>query len=185
MKNFDTGRVQNKLINQLDRKEKQLAFQRDRLFKFKLPEIHSSLAQALLMEKIIETDNAAAVSDLLMKGLRKMMKTNEFDFKYFIAPLRGLVSHANQMSLYLTQYILEVVLNDPNVIDVYGTDEEIYRAVNRVILKINQKFEETEKRILQQLSKNKSITPGSREYDVALDELIRKTLGDAQVSKTY
>ena len=73
MKNFNTGRVQEKLLNRLERQEKQRAFQRDRFFKFKLSEIHSSLTQALLMDKIVETENAASFSDLLLKGLKKML----------------------------------------------------------------------------------------------------------------
>ena len=182
MKNFDTGRVQDKLINRLERKEKQQAFQRDRFFKFKLPEIHSRLSQALLMEKIVETDNSAAVSDLLLKGLKKATKISEFDFKYFIAPIRNLVPRANPISLYMTQYILEVVIDDPSVIDIFGTDLDIYKAVNNVITNINLKFERAEEKIIQQLSRNKSLSPGSREYDIALDELFHKAMGDPQSS---
>ena len=181
MKRFDTGRVQDKLINRLERKERNEAFQRDRFLKFKLPEIHKSLSQDLLMEKIIETDNPAVVSDLILKGLRKTLSTNEFDFKYFIAPIRNLVPRPNPISLYITQYILEVIINDPSVIDVYGTDQEIYKIVNDVMTRINMKFERTENEIVQQLSRNKSLTPGSREYDVALDDLFRKKMGEPQV----
>ena len=180
MKNFNTGRVQDKLLNRIERQEKQRAFQRDRFLKFKLPEIHTTLTQALLMEKIVETDNAAAFSDLLLKGLKKVLKTSEFDFKYFIAPLRNLVSRPNPISLYITQYLLEVVLNDPSVIDVYGTDKDIYNIVNKVVTNINLKFERTEERILQKLSHNKSLIPGSRDYDIALDQLVRETLGEPQ-----
>ena len=180
MKNFDTGRVQNKLINRLERKEKKEAFQRDRFLKFKLPEIHKSLSQDLLMEKIIETDNPAIVSDLILKGLRKILNTNEFDFKYFIAPIRNLVPRPNPFSLYMTQYILEVIIDDPSVIDVYGTDQDIYKIINNVITRINMKFDRSENEILQQLARNKSLTPGSREYEVALEELIRKKMGDPQ-----
>ncbi len=183
MKNFDTGRVHNKLINRLDRKEKQQAFQRDRFFKFKLAEIHSRLSQALLMEKVVETDNVTACSELLMKGLKKILKTNEFDFKYFIAPIRNVVPRPNPISLFITQYILEVVINDPNVIDIYGTDEDIYKTVNNVITSINLKFERTEEKILQQLSNNKSIAPGSRDYDIELDQLFRKVMGDPQIGE--
>lgn len=182
MKNFNTGRVQDKLISKLERQEKQQAFQRDRFFKFKLSEIHNNLSQALLMEKIVETDNSAAFSDTLLKGLKNLLKTNEFDFKYFIAPIRNLVPRSNPISLYITQYILEVVINDPSVIDVYGTDQDIYQVVNRVITNINLKFERAEEKILQQLSHNKSLIPGSRDYDIALDQLFRKTMGDPQVS---
>ena len=180
MKTFDTGRVQEKLLSRLERKEKQEAFQRDRFFKFKLPQIHSNLSQTLLMEKIIETDNPTAVSDLLLKGLRQALRTNEFEFKYFIAPIRSVVPRPNPISLYITQYILEVMIQDPAVIEVYGTDLEIYKAVNDVITRINLKFERAEQAIVQQLSKNKSLTPGSREYDIALDQLFRQKMGEPQ-----
>jgi hypothetical protein len=178
MRTFDTDKEQNKLINRLEKQEKQQAFQRDRFFKYKITEIHSRLSQTLLMEKIIETDNQAAFSEALMKGLKKLLKTNEFDFKYFIAPLRSLVLHPNPFSLYITQFILEEVINDPSVIDVYGTDKEIYQAVNKEISNINLKFERDEKKILEQLSHNKSLTPGSRDYDIALDQLFRKAMGE-------
>ncbi|MBC8457689.1 MAG: DUF507 family protein [Deltaproteobacteria bacterium] len=180
MKRFDTGRVQDKLINRLERKERQEAFQRDRFFKFKLPEIHTRLSQALLMEKIIETDNPAAISKVILQGLKKTMKINEFDFKYFIAPIRNLVPRPNLYSLYITQYIMEVIINDPTVIDIYGTDLDIYKVVNNVMTQINLKFERDEEEILKQLSRNKSIVPGSREYDIALDQLFRKKVGEPQ-----
>jgi hypothetical protein len=180
MKNFDTGRVQDKLINRLERKEKQQAFQRDRFLKFKINEIHQNLTQALLMDEIVETDNVASFSDTLLRGLKKFTNMNEFDMKYFIAPIRDLVPRPNPISLYLTQYILEVIVNDPSVIDVYGTDVDIYQTVNRVVSNINLKFERTEEKILQQIANNKALMPGSRDYDIALDQLIRKTLGDPQ-----
>jgi hypothetical protein len=185
MRNFDTGKEQDKLINRLEKQEKQQAFQRDRFYKYKISEIHSKLTQSLLMEKIVETDNQAAFSEVLLKGLKKLLKTNEFDFKYFIAPIRSLVPHPNPFSLYITQYILEVVLNDPSVIDVYGTDKEIYQVVNKEITNINLKFERDEKKILEQLSHNKSLTPGSRDYDVALDQLFRKAMGEPAEGGTH
>ncbi len=91
--------------------------------------------------------------------MKKLLKTSEFDYKYFIAPIRGLVPRPNPISLYMTQYMLEDVMNDPCVIDVFGTEEEIYKAVNRVISNINLKFERAEEKIMQQLSNNKSLSP--------------------------
>ncbi|MBW1723265.1 MAG: DUF507 family protein [Deltaproteobacteria bacterium] len=180
MRRFDSGRVQDKLLNRLERKEKQEAFQRDRFFKFKLPEIQSRLTQALLMEKIVETSNPGALSELLGQGLKKYLRINEFDYKYFTAPIRNLIPRPNPISLFLTQYILEVVINDPNVVDVYGTDIEIYKTVNNVVTQINLKFERTENEILQHLARNKALTPGSKDYDIALEQLFRKKMGDPQ-----
>ena len=180
MKKFGSGRVQERIIDRLERKEREEAFQRDRFFKFKLTEIHTQLYQSLLMEKIIETDNTAAVSDRLLKGLKKVLRSSEFDFKYFIAPIRQLVPRPNPISLYMTQYILEVLIDDPSVVEVYGTDLEIYKVVNHVITQINMKFERAEKEIIEQLSHNKSLTPGSRDYEIALDQLLRKKMGEPQ-----
>ena len=53
MKTWNSGKVQDKILNRLERQEKQQAFERDRFLKFKLPEIHNKLSQKLLMEKII------------------------------------------------------------------------------------------------------------------------------------
>jgi hypothetical protein len=180
MKRFDSGKELDKVLKGIERKEKQAAFQRDRFFKFKLPEIHKSLSQALLMEKAVETDNPAALSDLVLQGLKKALKVNEFEFKYFVAPLRDLLPNPNPVALYMTQYILEVILNDPSVVEVYGTDAEIYRLVNDVIVKVNTKFERAEEEIVQQLARNKSIPQGSREYDIALDQAFRKRMGEPQ-----
>jgi len=181
MRNFDTGKELDKVLKGIERKEKRAAFQRDRFFKFKLPEIHTKLTQALLMEKVVETEHPAALGDLLLQGLKQALKANEFDFKYFVAPLRNLLPNPNPIALYMTQHILEVVLNDPSVAEVYGTDLEIYRLVNDVIKKINVKFERTEEEILQQLGRNKNLTQGSREYDIALEQAFRKKMGEPKM----
>jgi hypothetical protein len=178
MRRFDSGKEQEKVLRGLERKEKREAFHRDRFFKFKLSEIHNTLSQALLTEKIIETTTPGTVSDLLLKGLKQVLRANEFDFKYFIAPIRNLLPNPNPVSLYITQYILEDVLNDPSVAEVYGTDLDIYKVVNDVITKINLKFERAEEEITQQLSRSKSLSPGSREYDIALDQAFRKKMGE-------
>jgi hypothetical protein len=180
MRRFDSGKEQDKLLNRIERRERRESFQRDRFFKFKLPEIHRSLSQALLAEKVVETDNPSVMSELLLKGLKQVLRLNEFEFKYFIAPVRNILPNPNPVSLYITQYILEVVLKDPSVTEVYGTDVDIYKVVNEVIARINLKFERAEHEITEQLSRNKTLTPGSREYDIALDQLFRKKVGEPQ-----
>ena len=177
MKYRYSGRIQDRLINRLEKKEKRESFRRDRFFKFKLSEIHSKLSQALLINKIIETENSKAIYDLIMQGLNKAYRTSEFDFKYFTAPIRTLVPRPNPYALYLTQHILEVIINDPNVIDVYGTDLEIYTLIDGIISQVNEKFERTEEEVVKQLARNKSLIRGSRDYEIALEQLFFKKVG--------
>ncbi|PKN29900.1 MAG: hypothetical protein CVU64_05860 [Deltaproteobacteria bacterium HGW-Deltaproteobacteria-21] len=180
MRTFDSGRVQDKILDRLERKERQEVFQRDRFFKFKLQQIQKRLHQTVMMERVIETSDPAALSELLLKGLKKFQKTNEFEFKYFVAPLRDLVQRPNPIALYMTQFILEVVINDPCVIEVYGTDQEIYKVVNGIVNQVNADFTRAENEILQQLSNNKSLLPGSREYDIMLEQLVHQRFGEPQ-----
>ncbi len=180
MKYRYSGRIQDRLIDRLERKEKRESFRRDRFFKFKLAEIQNKVSQALLLNKIIETENPQAISDLVMQSLNKAYKSNEFDFKYFIAPIRTLVPRPNPYALYVTQYILEVIINDPHVIDIYGTDLEIYKLIDNIISQINERFERTEEQIVKQLSHNKSLIPGSRDYEIALEQLFYKKIGPSQ-----
>ena len=176
----DTGKVHNKLINRLERQEKQRAFQQGRFFRFKLPEIHNKLRQVLLQEEIIETDNAAAISDSILKGLKKALHSSEFDFEYFVSPIRNLVPRPNPYSLYMTQYVMEVLIDDPNVIEIYGTDEDVYHVINRVISQSHIHFDKVEEEIVAQLAHNRSMLPGSAEYQIARDQLLRERVGDPQ-----
>ncbi len=173
----DSGRVQEQLIKKLERNEKQRSFQQGRFFRFRLMEIHNRLCQALLEEKVVETDNVGAFNDSILRGLKKASNSSEFDFKYFISPIRSLISRPNPYSLYMTQYLMEVVIDEPSIVDIFGTDEDIYHVINRVISQISLQFEKMEKDIAVQLGKNKSLKQGTVEYDIALDELLRKKAG--------
>jgi hypothetical protein len=181
----DSGRVHDKLVNRLERQEKQRAYQQGRFFKFKLDDIHGKLVQALLREEIIETDNVAAFSSALKKGMKKAVNSSEFDFTYFISPIRTLVPRPNPHSLYMTQYLMEVLINDPAVIEIYGTDEDVYHVINKVISRSSIQFDEMERDIEAQLARNQKLVPGSAAYQVAKDELFRKKVGDVKQEASH
>ena len=176
----DSGRVQEQLIKKLERNEKQRSFQQGRFFRFRLMEIHNRLCQTLLQERVVETDNAGAFSESILKGLKKALNSSEFDFKYFISPIRNLIPRPNPYSLYMTQYLMEVLMEEPFIIDIFGTDEDIYHIINRVISQISLQFEKMEKDITTQLEKTKSLRQGTAEWDIAFDELLRKKTGNPE-----
>ena len=155
-------------------------FNRDGFSGFGLWKSTTGYARLYLKKKVVETDNAGAFSDSILRGLKKASNSSEFDFKYFISPIRSLISRPNPYSLYMTQYLMEVVIEEPSIVDIFGTDEDIYHVINRVISQISLQFEKMEKDIAVQLGKNKSIKQGTVEYDIALDELLRKKTGPPQ-----
>ena len=84
----------------------------------------------------------------------------------------------------MTQYLMEVLINDPSVIEIYGADEEVYHVINKVISRSSIQFDEMEREIEAQLARNQKLVPGSPAYQVAKDEMFRKKVGDPK-SETH
>ncbi len=178
MQPLDGDRVQNRIIKQLDRLERQQWFQRERFFRFKMDDISNKLMQVLINNKIIETKNPSSIIKALAEGLKKALKSSDFDFQYFVSPIRDLVPRPDPISLYMTQYVLEILIDHPDVEEIYGTDKDIYETINKVIKQSYFEFEKIEQEIINQLSQKKDLVPGSREYEIVLDQLLRKKFGE-------
>ncbi|MFH7325477.1 hypothetical protein [Desulfurivibrio sp. C05AmB] len=97
------------------------------------PELATKLVQRLLDKHIIETTSPEAIREAFTNLFHKMPEMEEFDIQYKTAPLRGLVNDPNFISLYLTQYIAEDLLEHSKIQDVFGDDLEIYQAVDSIL----------------------------------------------------
>lgn len=102
-------------------------------------ELSLKLVQRLLDKKIIETTSEQALREVFEKLFGKISDLEEFEMQFKIAPVRGLVNNPNPISLYITQYITEDLIENPVVQDVFGDDLEIYNAVDSVLGKIRPK----------------------------------------------
>ena len=126
----------NKTIDAIDRKR-----ERERQFMLKkaremAPELAVALVQRLLDLHIIETNSVAAIQDVMERQLLHLSDLEEFEMQYKIAPIRNLTQDPNVISLFLTQFIIEDLIEHANIQDVFGDDLEIYRAVDSVLSKI-------------------------------------------------
>lgn len=126
----------DKTIRAIDRKrEQERSFMLSMAFK-NAEELATKLVQRLLDKHIIETTADQALRELFADLLRKLSNMDDFDIQYKIAPLRNLTSDANFISLYLTQFIIEDLLEHPKVKDVFGDDLEIYQVVDSILCKL-------------------------------------------------
>lgn len=96
-------------------------------------ELSTKLVQRLLDKNIIETTSDSAIRELFTKLLKKLSDMEEFEMNFKIAPLRTLVNDPNLLSLYLTQYIIEDLINHDKIQDIFGDDLDIYNAVDSVM----------------------------------------------------
>jgi hypothetical protein len=129
----------DKAIHALDRKREQ-----ERMYMLSMAyknaeELAIKLVQRLLDQGIIETNSAQALRELFAELLRKISDMEEFDLQFKIAPIRSIATDPNFISLYVTQYIVEDLLDNPKVLDVFGDDLEIYNVVESVLSIIRPK----------------------------------------------
>lgn len=133
---FHNSSATDKAINALDRKrEQERHVMLSQTFK-NADELANRLVQRLLDEKILETTSDRDIKENISSLLRKLSDMDDFDIQFKIAPQRGLVNDPNFISLYLTQYIIEDLIDHPKVLDIFGDDLSIYMAVDSIMTRI-------------------------------------------------
>ena len=60
------------------------------------------------------------------------------EIDYQNAPFRHIVPNPNIVSLYVTAFVIEILINHKVVVDIYGSDDEIYRCINQQVTKFLQ-----------------------------------------------
>jgi len=119
--------------NSIDRKrEQERRFMLSTAFK-NSEEIAAKLVQRLLDKHIIETTSVDAIREALSGQLKHISDLEEHEFNFKIAPLRQLVPNPNILSLYMTQYIIEDLINHRDIEDIFGEENDIYMAVDSVL----------------------------------------------------
>ncbi len=97
--------------------------------------LSNALASKLVEHKLVETVNKNGLEDLFYKCLDRLGRADDFDIDYKIAPHRNLVPNPHVVSMFLTAFVLEEVINHKDTVDVYGSDEEIYACIDTQIKK--------------------------------------------------
>ncbi len=97
--------------------------------------LSNAVAMKLVENSLVETTNKNTLEEQIKKSLERLANAEDFDIDYQVSPLRNLVPNPNLVSLYLTAYVIETLIDHKCVIDVYGSDEEIYSCINRQVTK--------------------------------------------------
>jgi VIT1/CCC1 family predicted Fe2+/Mn2+ transporter len=101
-----------------------------------LEPLSNAIAMKLIERKLIQTTSKQDIEEQIAGSLQKLTRADDFDIDYQIAPIRRLVPHPNLVSLYLTVFVVEQLINHRSVEDIYGSDEEIYNCINSQVTKL-------------------------------------------------
>jgi hypothetical protein len=97
--------------------------------------LSNAIAMKLVEERLVETTNKNGLEEQVQGCLDKLTRADDFDIDYLIAPYRGLVAHPHIVSIYVTAFVLEKVIDHKDTVDIYGSDEEIYSCINTQVQK--------------------------------------------------
>jgi hypothetical protein len=95
----------------------------------------NGIASKLVESSLVETTNKNSLEEQILKCLDKLNRLDDFDIDYQVAPFRNLVPQPQIVSLYVTAYVIEKLINHKDVVDIYGSDEEIYFTINQQVKK--------------------------------------------------
>lgn len=129
---ISANRATDKTIRAIDRKREQ---ERRKMFhqaKDNAEPLAAKLVQRLIDREIIETSSIQRIRESLEEQLKKLGYMEEFELQMKIAPVRTVAQDPNIVSLYITQYIVEDLINHPDIQDVFGDDLDVYLAVDSV-----------------------------------------------------
>ena len=126
----------NKTIASIDRKRERERRYMLRKSRENAPELAQALVQRLIDQHVIETNSASAIREVMETQLSALGDLEEFEIQFKIAPIRTLVQDPNLVSLYITQYVIEDLIDNPHIQDVFGDDLDVYRAVDSILSRV-------------------------------------------------
>ena len=93
----------------------------------------NAISMKLVESDLVETTNKNALDEQIQKCLEKLGRADDFDVDYQIAPLRDLVPQPHVVSLYVTAFVIEKLIVHKDVVDIYGSDEDIYLTIHQQV----------------------------------------------------
>jgi hypothetical protein len=97
--------------------------------------LSNAIAMKLIESNLVETTSKDTLEEEILKCIGRLTRAEDFDVDYQTAPFRSIVPQPHVVSLYVTSFVIETLINHKVVVDIYGSDEEIYRCINQQVTK--------------------------------------------------
>ncbi|HMA67600.1 MAG TPA: hypothetical protein VKO20_07245 [Desulfosalsimonadaceae bacterium] len=100
-----------------------------------LDTLSNAIAMKLVESELVETSNKNTLQEQIAYCLEKLIHADDFDIDYQVAPFRNVVSNPHVVSLFVTAFVIEQLIKHRDVVDIYGSDEEIYNCIHQQVAK--------------------------------------------------
>ncbi len=131
---FYTGNKEEKLLSKIESSKERERIRTITNIRDNIETFSNKISMKLIETGIIETVSKSSVEKQITRCLDKLCTAEDFDIDYMVAPFRTLVSNPNIACLYLTAFVVETLINHKDVIDIYGSDEDVYYCIKKELL---------------------------------------------------
>ena len=95
----------------------------------------NAITSKLIEQQLVETTNQNSFEEQIKGCLDRLTRMDDFDVDYQIAPFRNLVPQPQIVSLFVTAFVIEKMIDHKDVVDIFGSDEELYLTINKQVKK--------------------------------------------------
>lgn len=134
-KNFRPSSRESQILSKIESSREREKQQMIHQLKDKLETVSNAISMKLIEKDLIETTNKNGLQKQIEACLEEISKADDFDLDYKVAPFRNIVKSPNVISLYVTAFIVEDLINHRDIEDIFGADSDIYSCVHTEIKK--------------------------------------------------
>ncbi len=133
---FNVGSREAKLLSKIESSREKEKKRTISVLRDNIEDFSNKISMKLVERGLIETISKNSIQEQIAKCLETLCQAESFDIDFQIAPFRNIVQNPNVASLYLTAFIVEKLINHKDVIDIYGSDDDIYYCIQQETLKL-------------------------------------------------
>ncbi len=130
-----SNRSETKILSQIEGSKERIRKRAIKGIKDCIEPLSNAISMKLIENNFVETTDKNALEKQIVLCLEKISYAEDFDIDYKTAPFRHVVPQPHIVSLYVTAYVIETVINHKDVVDIFGSDEEIYNCINDQVIK--------------------------------------------------
>lgn len=131
-KTFHVGNREASLLSKIESSKERERYRSIHAVRENVDLFSNKLSMKLVEDGLVETVSKNAIQEQIAKCIDTLCKAEDFDIDFQVAPFRTIVQNPNIVSLYLTAFVVEKLINHKDVIEIYGSDEDIYFCIQKI-----------------------------------------------------
>ncbi|MBF0234611.1 MAG: hypothetical protein HQK62_06090 [Desulfamplus sp.] len=131
-KTFHVGNREASLLSKIESSKERERHRSIHVVRDNVDVFSNKVSMKLVEEGLVETVSKNSIQEQISKCIETLCRAEDFDIDFQIAPFRTIVQNPNIVSLYLTAFVVEKLINHKDVIEIYGSDEDIYFCIQKI-----------------------------------------------------